>query len=339
MTDTTLAWPLAYPEILAKGVIRQTCEDFVVEEVLPIRLQGSGAHWYVFVEAVQWNTQDLAEHLASELNIPLHEIGYCGRKDKHAVTRQWFSVPATQCSLADVSSVLQNTAGAQILQMGAADKKIRIGCHTHNRFEIRVRWQTPPPRAVIIHRLRRLAVCGVPNYFGVQRFGYHGTNVEQARHWLLNRKNRGRRAGSGWHLSVFRGWFFNRLLGHLVANGIWNSPCLPELTKYWRGWGAPSHSAERCGASEAGQMALLLADGRYDLPGDVAWTTWERRVYHRLRHWRFRHQIRSVGVIPKDFHYEMDSGQLTLRFALPTGAYATSVLRELGDIRSAVSGC
>jgi len=88
-------WPhfLGIPE--ASGVIRSCPEDYVVEEIPRVKPEGEGSHLWLWVEKRSANTDWVARELAKIAGCPHRDIGYAGLKDRHAVTRQWFSVPAT----------------------------------------------------------------------------------------------------------------------------------------------------------------------------------------------------------------------------------------------------
>ena len=86
-------WPYFLGEPMSTGVIRSCPEDFVVEEIPRIELEGEGGHLWLWVEKRVANTDWVAKELAKAVKCPHRDVGYAGLKDRHAVTRQWFSVP------------------------------------------------------------------------------------------------------------------------------------------------------------------------------------------------------------------------------------------------------
>lgn len=54
-----------------------------------------------------------------------------------------------------------------------------------------------------------------------------------------------------------------------------------------------------------------------------------------LCEFKVQQMCRSMRVIPGDMAWELHGDELTLAFNLPSGSYATMVLRELGNITEA----
>ena len=86
-------WHRAHGEPLFTAQIRRHPEDFQVTEELGWELSGEGEHDYLYIEKSGANSQWVAKQLAQFANVPLKDVGFAGLKDRHAVTRQWFSVP------------------------------------------------------------------------------------------------------------------------------------------------------------------------------------------------------------------------------------------------------
>ena len=76
------------------AVIKARPEHFRVTEDLGLALDGQGEHAYFFVRKRGLNTLDVARALAEACGVRVSDVGFAGRKDKHAVTEQWFSVPS-----------------------------------------------------------------------------------------------------------------------------------------------------------------------------------------------------------------------------------------------------
>ncbi|MEN6307410.1 MAG: tRNA pseudouridine(13) synthase TruD [Anaerohalosphaeraceae bacterium] len=152
------------------GVIKQRPEDFCVEEVPLYEPSGEGTHVYVFIEKQQLTTHDAVARMAAALGVRRIDIGYAGRKDAQAITRQWISIEHI-----DPDKIMAlNCPQIKVLKIGRHGNKLKVGHLSANKFMIRMRnLSTPAKQAeqivqtimdVLIHR-------GVPNYFGPQRFG------------------------------------------------------------------------------------------------------------------------------------------------------------------------
>ena len=164
------------------GVIRTVPEDFAVEE-LPLYLpEGGGSHAYAFVEKRELTTRDLVLTLIRQ-GLKENEIGVAGLKDKHAVTKQWLSVPNRR---ADALDALAELPGVQLLERSRHRNKLGIGHLRGNRFTVRVRGGDAARAAAVVNVL---AVQGIPNYFGPQRFGRFGTNALDGLKLIMDKKH------------------------------------------------------------------------------------------------------------------------------------------------------
>ena len=172
-------WARAYASVPPDGSaplftarIRTTPADFQVTEKLGFEFTGDGEHDYLWIEKTGTNTEWLARQLARFADVPARDIGYAGLKDRHAVPRQWFSVPrwhSPNWRELDVD-------GVKLLDVQRHSKKLRRGAHKSNAFEIVLRGNDVARYAVAIkQRIQMIREKGVPNYFGEQRFGRGGT--------------------------------------------------------------------------------------------------------------------------------------------------------------------
>ncbi len=156
------------------GVLKQRDEDFFVEEIPLIEPSGAGEYMHLFVEKQGLSTLDLVDVLARHFGVRREAIGYAGLKDKRAITRQVVSVHAPGRTPEDFPMLDRKNVG--ILWADLHHEPIRRGQLTGNRFSIRAREVSP---AGIVHAQRALGALeqvGVPNRFGVQRFGYLRNN-------------------------------------------------------------------------------------------------------------------------------------------------------------------
>ena len=182
--------PLAYltPDLLGTGgVLKQTPEDFLVEEQPLYEPCGEGEHLYLFVEKKSATTHDLIRRVAKAFRVKRGSVGHAGLKDKHAVTRQHLSVHlpgTTKAQDAEALERLANYPYAQVLWADRHGNKLRPGHHGGNRFVLTVR--DVAPTAVIRAKpiLDRIAKHGFPNYYGEQRFGYRYNGHLLGRHLL-----------------------------------------------------------------------------------------------------------------------------------------------------------
>ncbi len=155
---------------LVTGVIKQRPEDFCVEEVPLYEPCGEGTHVYAFIEKQQLTTHDAVARMAAALGVRRADIGYAGRKDAQAITRQWISIEHI-----DPDKLMTlDCPQIKVLKIGRHGNKLRVGHLSANKFMIRMRNLSVSAKqaeeiaqAIMEVLIRR----GVPNYFGPQRFG------------------------------------------------------------------------------------------------------------------------------------------------------------------------
>ncbi len=318
------AWTRAHGEPLFAAQIKARPEEFVVHEVLGFDLSGDGEHDYLWIEKTGANTEWVARQLARHAGVPARDVGYAGLKDRHAVTRQWFSVPrwnAPDWGALDVE-------GVTLLETQRHEKKLRRGAHRQNRFQIVARGDIPDARS-LEERLQCIATSGVPNYFGAQRFGRDGSNLELANAWASGRRlPRHKRSIA---ISTVRSLLFNRILDARVRESSWNR-VLPGDTVNLDGSGSvftvdevDAETERRCAVLDIHPAGLLCGDGAEppDLLDDC--DDWLRALAKA----RVQAAYRSLRLRVLDLEWSLDPGSLKLAFALGRGAFATSVLREI----------
>src|SRR5436305_7884771 len=77
------------------GQLKALPEDFDVEEIPAYEPSGAGDFLYLWIEKRSMGAEYFVRQVARRLGIPAVEVGTAGLKDRHAVTRQMVSVPAT----------------------------------------------------------------------------------------------------------------------------------------------------------------------------------------------------------------------------------------------------
>ncbi len=167
--------PRAFPPPTLSGTLRTVAEDFEVEEDLGFEPDGAGQHLLLKVRKRGANTEWVARALARHAQVRAADIGFAGLKDRHAVAVQWFSVPHDRVSSA--SWLALENPEFSVLEVHAHARKLRRGALAANRFRIRVR-AVSGDRSELEGRLALIRSRGVPNYFGLQRFGIEGANLQ-----------------------------------------------------------------------------------------------------------------------------------------------------------------
>jgi len=190
-------------------------EDFLVDELPAYPASGKGEHQYVQLRKRLLTTPEAVRRLARACGMNERDVGYAGLKDKHAVTTQWLSLSTKT----PISAELDLGPGVEIVQVTRHDNKLRTGHLLGNRFTITLVGVHADAMSRAEAIAARLRADGLPNYFGVQRFGHGGRNLTDAISWLA-RGARGRnRFEQKLFPSVVQSELFNRYLSARLALG------------------------------------------------------------------------------------------------------------------------
>lgn len=328
--------PRAYAPPPLRAVLRAQPEDFVVEELPGQVADGSGEHAWLWVEKRGANTEWVARQLAAFCGIPAGDVGYAGLKDRHAVTRQAFTLHLP--GKADPDWSLFAAEGVKLLGASRHGRKLKRGALRGNRFVLRLR-EVQGDRQRAGQVLGQIAAGGVPNYFGEQRFGLAGRNLEQARAMFAGR--RVRREMRSLLLSAARSQIFNEVLAVRVGLGTWNQAMDGEIwalagSHSWFGPEAYTPAlATRLAEGDIGPSGPLWGEG--EPPSADAVGALERGIAAAhpdlvagLAAARLRQDRRPLRLLPRDLHWQwLEPDTLELSFELPAGSYATVVVREL----------
>lgn len=143
--------------------IKQTLEDFSVEEVLDLKLQEKGDYTYFLLEKRNWTTLKALERIAEQLHITVKRFAVAGQKDRKGITRQYVSV--YRISPRALQGVQLKDIALTFL--GYGDTALALGQLRGNQFQIVARDLHKPLREI----------SSIPNYFDEQRFGGYRPNL------------------------------------------------------------------------------------------------------------------------------------------------------------------
>jgi tRNA pseudouridine13 synthase len=319
------------------GTIKGAPEHFQVEEILPYVPCGEGEHVFVTLRRKLWNTDDIGAELSRCFGVPGIDVGWGGRKDRQAVTTQTFSVrlplglPITEIRdrMADLPF--------EIVDVARHRNKIKTGHVAANRFRILLSDVSPQLLTSARAIADALRTRGLPNFFGAQRFGIEMGNIDRAVQFLRRQRSaRGKK--ENFTVSVLQSALFNQWLFERMSRGdyrtVWDGDVaqktdtgglfvvtdVPEASeRFQRGaivytgpiFGAKMMQAEgTAGGYEKNTLESLGLD-----------TT----DFVRLKSPGTR---RRAILYLNDLSIQADPGGLLFSFTLPSGAYATVVMRE-----------
>ena len=335
-------WARAHGAPLFAASIRDEPADFQVIEDLGFDLAGDGEHDFLWVEKVAANTDWVARQLARHAGVRAADVGYSGMKDRHAITRQWFSVPRRETGWASFAA-----EGVTILDVRRHHRKLRRGAHAGNSFRIALR----TPRATALRqaaeeRLACVADCGVPNYFGPQRFGRDGGNIDLARRLFSGaRLKRDKRSIA---ISAARSFLFNEILSARVADGSWQQVLAGEVVNL-DGSGSVfrADSVDETLERRAREMDIHPTATLWGLRSDKSRSEVSQGAIEALQrnateaHTDLRTGLERLGAKAsqrplrlrvQNLSWAFEDDALWLEFRLPAGGFATSVLREIAAL-------
>jgi len=337
---TKLMYPYGDPQ--CSGLIKQSPEDFKVSEQLGFTFTGAGEHLFLYVQKTGLTTHQLIDLIAQETGVQARQIGHSGLKDKHAVTKQWLSVQLPGCKKIPT---IADTEQFQILQSHWHDKKLKVGVHKSNRFEIVIRNISGSVDNVssTVDDIERF---GFANFFGEQRFGVKQDNVEQAVRILNNRHKCKRltRTKKSLFLSALRSELYNQIASLRIKHGIWKQPvegdvCMlagsqsvfsepmtDELRQRYNEFDIHSGiSLFGSGESRLSQQALAIENEVLSSNSEICQTLLNQKIKRSFR-------ANRAAALNLDVQYHPEQAEMHIQVELSKGSYLTTLLNHFVSI-------
>lgn len=331
-----LTWLHDKPQ--SSGLLKANPEDFLVVEDLGFEPDGEGEHILVRILKNGCNTRFVADALAKFLKIHAREVSFAGQKDKHAVTEQWLCARVPGKEMPDLTQF--QLEGCQVLEYARHKRKLRLGSLKGNQFTLVLR--EVKGRDEVEARLQAIVDRGVPNYFGSQRFGIGGSNLQGALRWAESGAPvRDRNKRSFW-LSAARSALFNQIVSERLKKPDFNQVVDGDaLQLSGRGsWFVASVEEQATLQARVDARELMITAA---LPGSGDWGTQrdalafehtvlaeETALQSLLEREKVEAARRAMLLYPQQMSWNWwDDVTVELRFWLPAGSFATSVVREL----------
>ncbi len=344
------------------GRIRARPEDFVVREIPAYPPDGrEGAHLLLVLRKRSIGTEEALREVAAQCRIPRPEIGLAGLKDHDALTEQWITVPAAFRGALAAFAHPAITLG----EPHPHGNKLRRG-HLHgNAFEITVRDLAVPPAEALARITAKLAALrdrgGLANLYGDQRFGEDGRNMVRGLALLLGERARDRRKAD-FLLSAGQSALFNLYLLERRARGLMRTVLAGDILRKRATGGLfqCSDPAVDQARFDAGEVELTgpIFGGKMMAPapgtpaGDLEAAILARvgvgadalgALGRKIPGTR-RPLVLDLGDLQAEPAPEVElastspaphkaclSAGVCLRFRLPAGSYATTLLREIQE--------
>ena len=331
-----LTWLHDKPQ--SSGLLKANPEDFLVVEDLGFEPDGEGEHILVRILKNGCNTRFVADALAKFLKIHAREVSFAGQKDKHAFTEQWLCARVPGKEMPDLTQF--QLEGCQVLEYARHKRKLRLGALKGNQFTLVLR--EVKGRDEVEARLQAIVDRGVPNYFGSQRFGIGGSNLQGALRWAESGAPvRDRNKRSFW-LSAARSALFNQIVSERLKKPDFNQVVDGDaLQLSGRGsWFVASVEEQATLQARVDARELMITAA---LPGSGDWGTQrdalafehtvlaeETALQSLLEREKVEAARRAMLLYPQQMSWNWwDDVTVELRFWLPAGSFATSVVREL----------
>lgn len=344
--ELDLTLPYSTPELPGTGgLLRAAPEAFIVEEIPLYEASGAGPHLYVNLTKEELTTREVQRGLAEAFNLPYRAVGFAGMKDKFARATQTFSL-----LVGHVDDSFVRTAPARIIEKTPVTvnwvrlhrNKLKKGHLLGNRFTITV--SQPAVDCELALKRAQTVVAqlhrrGLPNFYGPQRLGRHGANVRRGWELLRGEKRMANRWLRSLLMASVQSHLCNRYLALRQQRGQFTTMLVGDIAKKYDTGGlfvvedqaaeqrryeqeeisftAPIYGPKMWEAeAESGEMEreILLESG-------LAMESFTREKMMGTRRLG-RLRLNDLTVAPGE-----DS--IVVRFSLPKGAFATTVLREV----------
>jgi tRNA pseudouridine13 synthase len=331
-----------------KGLLRVQQSDFKVFEQLPFLPCGEGEHLFIHIRKTGANTLFVARELAKYFKVKDQLVSYAGLKDRFAVTEQWFGIHVPGKQEYDLTDLM--IEGVEVLSYKRHNKKLRTGALTGNRFELILRNVTEIK--ALYERWKKIIEQGVPNYFGEQRFGIDGGNIEHALALFSGTKVKDKKK-RGMYLSAARSCIFNDIINKRIEKNIFSTLQVGDVLML------------------SGTQSVFLLEEIDDIikqrliekDVDVTAAMWgagelmtrdEPQIFEQeiadhhvnfsqgLPRFGLKQERRRIRLVIEDTDIEILSEEnsesdalpaVKVSFTLAAGSYATTVLRELIDYK------
>jgi len=308
--------PLVFPTAPSvPGTYKTTPESFRVIEDLGFEPSGRGEHLFFWIQKRNISTHEVAAELAELLNLPRRAIRYSGRKDKFAVTRQWFSAHRPGIDRPRLTA----QSDWEVLEVTRNTRHLKVGAHRANHFDVLVEAELDDSVRL---GWEQLQTSGIPNYFGPQRFGFN--NLTRALDGQVDEMA----------LAAARSELFNRMLASQVRSGDWlkatpGEPCLRNDSNAW------VISASQSQIDEGVVDPCLPLFGPTPGIGEDRLSEWQRAfkqddaLFEVLSQHKWGPHRRRSRVRPVQSSLEVESQGIRIRATLPTGAFMSVLLASL----------
>ncbi len=333
----SLAYAYGQPSVSA--FFKQSPFDFIVNEQLSFEPSGKGEHLFLKIEKNNLNTLDVCERIAQYFHVQSRNVAYAGLKDKNAITTQWFSFPCPIKANPDIKGF--NSDIINVVESVRNSKKLKRGAIKENHFKIILR-NIQGDKSEIEKKIQCVIENGVPNYFGMQRFGRNEDNLSNAKK-IFSGNLKCSRNKKSLYLSAARSLLFNEIVSKRVENNTWNSiifgdvAVLNNTRSFFVIENSDTEIPQRLQQGDIHLSAPLWGKGEPLSLGDARQleelvASLNPEFSEGLVDEGLQQDRRAMRLLVSNLTYQFNDNALSLSFSIPSGAYATCVLREIFNL-------
>jgi tRNA pseudouridine13 synthase len=324
-----------YTQPQSTGQLRSEMSDFKVFERLPFEPCDEGEHLFIHIRKTGANTLVVARELAKYFKVKEGLVSYAGLKDRFAVTEQWFGIHLPGKTVYDLSNLA--IEGVEVLSVKRHNKKLRIGALSGNRFELVLRKVSNIDD--VLRRWAAVSQFGVPNYFGEQRFGINGGNLDRALELFQGKKVKDKKK-RGLYLSAARSEIFNQTISQRIENNQFESLSIGDVfmlsgtQSVFLAEAIDKTIMQRFQEKDIDLTAALWGAGELMSQGESQQLEQEIANEYSdfcqgLVKFGLKQERRRIRLSLTEGQITSGNDTITLSFFLPSGCYATTILREL----------
>ncbi len=345
--DKNVSFAKVYQSLNVTATLKQNVEDFIVEENLFVDFSGEGEHCWIYIKKSGCNTDWVAQQLAVFCGVKKMAVSYAGLKDRNAITSQWFSVqlpgkPTPDWSKFEVDFSSNEVETIQVLKHFRHNRKLQRGALKNNSFKIRLCNLNDTQEEtfeLLTQRCGEIAKSGIANYFGEQRFGRNGNNLDQAIKLFQNPRFKMSKHKRGLYLSAARSWMFNHILSERIKQNVWNTRLAGDVfmldgkSACFKDDG-DDQIEQRLSENDIHPTAILWGEGDVMVTADAA--ELESQVVDQFPVYRdglvsarLQAQRRACRLMVENMESYRENDNFVVSFSLSSGSYATMVLAEI----------
>ena len=323
------------------GKIRKTPDSFIVEEIPLYEPLDIGKHLYINITKENLTTRQVQEKIANIFNISVKNVGFSGMKDKNARTTQTFSISEYD-NIEKAKELIESNLAVKVNWLRFHKNKLRIGHLLGNKFKILISdLEISNDEALertkkIIEEIKK---NGLPNFFGPQRFGSNGNNIQKGLQIIQGKFNINNRWMKKILISSYQSYLCNKYLSYRLERGLFNKILKGDIAKKYDTGGLFEVEDQEKEQKRYENHEISFTAPIY---GYKMWETTEfarelelkilsdfDMTLEKFRLAKIKGTRRLGRLLIRDLSVETKKDGILLLFSLPKGAFATTFLREI----------